>query len=114
LPHCQRHGRVLPSRRGLNAALEQLEAARKGNDYANVQALSEKLAFNGSGHVLHTLFWHSMSPDKTGDVVVYCDSRRCLTSQVAAEELEELGYRDVFVYAEGKAGWKDVGLPLVQ
>lgn len=53
-------------------------------------------------------------PDKTADVVVYCDSTRCLTSQVAAEELEELGYRDVFVYAEGKAGWKDAGLPLVQ
>ncbi len=50
--------------KGLNSALEQLEAARKSNDYASVQALSTKLAFNGSGHVLHTLFWHSMSPDK--------------------------------------------------
>ncbi len=50
--------------KGLNAAMEQLEAARKSNDYTHVQALSEKLAFNGSGHVLHTLFWHSMSPEK--------------------------------------------------
>jgi len=50
--------------KGLNAAMEQIEAARKGNDYAPIQALSEKLAFHGSGHVLHTLFWHSMSPDK--------------------------------------------------
>jgi Fe-Mn family superoxide dismutase len=50
--------------KGLNSALEQLEAARKGNDYTHVQALSEKLAFNGSGHVLHTLFWHSMTPEK--------------------------------------------------
>lgn len=50
--------------KGLNIALEQLEAARKGNEYGNIQALSEKLAFNGSGHVLHTLFWPSMTPDK--------------------------------------------------
>jgi Fe-Mn family superoxide dismutase len=50
--------------KGLNSALEQLEAARKDNDYASIQALSDKLAFNGSGHVLHTLFWRSMSPDK--------------------------------------------------
>ena len=50
--------------KGLNSALEQLEAARRDNDYAQIQALSNKLAFNGSGYVLHTLFWHSMSPDK--------------------------------------------------
>jgi Fe-Mn family superoxide dismutase len=47
---------------GLNDALGKLEAARKANDYASVQQLSRQLAFNGSGHVLHTLFWHSMSP----------------------------------------------------
>ncbi len=47
---------------GLNAALEGLQAARGKNDYAQVRALSRDLAFNGSGHVLHTLFWHSMSP----------------------------------------------------
>jgi len=53
-------------------------------------------------------------PDKATDVVVYCDSSKCLTSQVAGERLEELGYANVFDYAEGKAGWKDAGLPLVQ
>jgi Fe-Mn family superoxide dismutase len=50
--------------KGLNNALEQLDAARQNNDYTSVQAATEKLAFNGSGHVLHTLFWNSMSPDK--------------------------------------------------
>ena len=53
-------------------------------------------------------------PDRTRDVVVYCDSRKCLTAEVAAERLTELGYRNVFDYEEGKAGWKDAGLPLVQ
>jgi len=53
-------------------------------------------------------------PDRSRDVVVYCDSETCLTAQVAAERLTELGYRNVFDYEEGKAGWKDAGLPLVQ
>ncbi|HPC95138.1 MAG TPA: superoxide dismutase [Sedimentisphaerales bacterium] len=49
---------------GLNATLAKLEAARASGDYSAIKALSRDLAFNGSGHVLHTLFWHSMSPDK--------------------------------------------------
>lgn len=46
----------------LNEALSKLENARKSNDYASVQAISNEIAFNGSGHILHTLFWHSMKP----------------------------------------------------
>jgi len=53
-------------------------------------------------------------PDHSRDVVVYCDSATCLTSQVAAERLTKLGYKNVYDYEEGKAGWKDAGLPLVQ
>ena len=49
---------------GLNATLAKLEAARASGDYGAIKALSRDLAFNGSGHVLHTLFWHSMSPEK--------------------------------------------------
>ncbi len=48
---------------GLNAAMEKLQAAREKGDYAAIRALSSDLAFNGSGHVLHTLFWHSMTPN---------------------------------------------------
>jgi Fe-Mn family superoxide dismutase len=50
--------------KGLNEALQKLEAARKANDYSAIQSLSLQLAFHGSGHILHTLFWHSMSPNK--------------------------------------------------
>jgi Fe-Mn family superoxide dismutase len=49
---------------GLNATLAKLEAARVSGDYGAIKALSRDLAFNGSGHVLHTLFWNSMSPEK--------------------------------------------------
>jgi len=51
-----------------NAALSGLKDARKRNDYASVQALSNAIAFNGSGHVLHTLFWHSMKPGGSGEM----------------------------------------------
>ena len=50
--------------KGLNTALEKLQAARKSNDYGSIRATSRDLAFHGSGHVLHTLFWNSMSPAK--------------------------------------------------
>ena len=58
--HHQRHhaGYV----KGLNAVLERLHAARSGGDYAAIRALSRDLAFYGSGHVLHSLFWSSMTP----------------------------------------------------
>lgn len=49
-------------------ALQELEQARKNNDYSVIQALCNDLAFNGSGHVLHTLFWHSMKPGGGGDM----------------------------------------------
>ncbi len=50
--------------KGFNEALQKMEAARRANDFGTIGALSLQAAFNGSGHVLHTLFWHSMSPDK--------------------------------------------------
>ena len=48
--------------KGLNAVMERLEEARKSGDYAAVKALSGELAFHGSGHILHALFWYSMKP----------------------------------------------------
>jgi len=48
--------------KGLNAALDKLAEARKSGDFGDAKALSRDLAFNGSGHILHSLFWHSMAP----------------------------------------------------
>ena len=47
---------------GLNQTLEKLAETRKEGDFGNIKALSRDLAFHGSGHVLHTLFWNSMTP----------------------------------------------------
>jgi len=51
---------------GANAALEQLAEARTKNDFSRIAALEEALAFNLSGHVLHSLFWKNLAPNAGG------------------------------------------------
>ena len=52
--------------KGLNATFEKLADARARNDMASVKSLSRALAFHGSGHALHSLYWNSMSPSGGG------------------------------------------------
>jgi rhodanese-related sulfurtransferase len=51
-------------------------------------------------------------PDRSSEIVVYCSDADCDSSVIVAERLQELGYRNVLHYAEGKRGWVDAGLPL--
>jgi superoxide dismutase, Fe-Mn family len=50
---------------GVNAALEKLAAAREADDLSAIVGLEKALAFNLSGHVLHTLFWKNLTPGGT-------------------------------------------------
>jgi len=50
---------------GCNATADALAAARAGMDFARIKALSRDFAFNLSGHVLHTVYWMNLSPEKT-------------------------------------------------
>ena len=53
---------------GANAALDALEDARESGDYGTVKKLSRDLAFNASGHLLHSVFWPNMAPEsETGE-----------------------------------------------
>lgn len=51
---------------GLNAAEKALAQARQSGDFAMVQYWSRKVAFNGGGHWLHTMFWDVMAPSGKG------------------------------------------------
>jgi len=51
--------------RGANAALEKLEKVRKGEIEADIKAVLKELSFHIGGHVLHSIFWNSMSPEKS-------------------------------------------------
>jgi Fe-Mn family superoxide dismutase len=46
-----------------NECIEKMIDLRKKQDFAGIAALEHKLAFNVSGHVLHSLFWQNMSPN---------------------------------------------------
>ena len=63
--------------KGANQALERLGEAREKEDFTRIGALEKALAFNLSGHVLHTLFWQNLSPDggdkPTGDLASAID-----------------------------------------
>jgi Fe-Mn family superoxide dismutase len=51
---------------GANKALDKLEAARQSDDFDAIVGLQKSLAFNVSGHVMHSLFWKNLSPDGGG------------------------------------------------
>ncbi len=51
---------------GLNAAIEGLTQARRKSDFTRVKELTRALAFHGSGHILHSLYWASMTPKGGG------------------------------------------------
>ncbi len=54
----------------------------------------------------------TIAPDRSRTVVVYCSGPACGRSRVAAAAFTRLGYRDVRVYAGGKAEWFGAGLPM--
>jgi Fe-Mn family superoxide dismutase len=52
---------------GANKALEGLEEARAKNDFTRIAALEKQLGFHLSGHVMHSLFWQNLAPQKGGE-----------------------------------------------
>jgi len=48
--------------KGANTAIEKLDEAREKEDFTRVAAMEKALAFNLSGHVLHSLFWQNLTP----------------------------------------------------
>ena len=53
--------------KGLNAAEEKLDAMLKSGDYTNAKVVAKELAFHGSGHILHSIFWTNMKPVGGGE-----------------------------------------------
>src|SRR5258705_1270830 len=49
-----------------NETLEKLDEARDKSDFTRLGGLEKALAFNLSGHVLHSLFWRNLTPKGGG------------------------------------------------
>ena len=63
--HHDKHHRAYVT--GANQALDALADARARDDFSRTAALERQLAFNVSGHVLHSLFWQNLAPRAGGE-----------------------------------------------
>ncbi len=52
--------------KGANDTLDQLAEARDAGNFTALVGLEKTLAFNVSGHLLHSVYWPNMSPDGGG------------------------------------------------
>jgi len=66
---------------GLNAAEAALAKARETGDFSGVRTQSDLLAFHGSGHFLHVIFWQNMKANGGGPA----------TGAIAAEIAKKFG-----------------------
>jgi superoxide dismutase, Fe-Mn family len=53
--------------KGANTALAKLQEIRAKGDFTAISLLERNLAFNVSGHVLHSVFWTNLSPEGGGE-----------------------------------------------
>ena len=63
--HHDKHHRAYVT--GANQALDALADARARDDFSRTAALERSLAFNVSGHVLHSLYWQNLAPRAGGE-----------------------------------------------
>lgn len=71
---------------GLNNAEAKLAEAREKGDFALVKHWERELAFHGSGHILHTLFWNNMKAGGGGPA----------TGKVAGQIDKDFGGFEIF------------------
>jgi Fe-Mn family superoxide dismutase len=63
LHHSKHHAAYV---KGANETLDKLAEARDSDNYDHIGQLEKSLAFNLSGHVLHSILWKNMSPSGGG------------------------------------------------
>jgi Fe-Mn family superoxide dismutase len=63
LHHDKHHGAYV---KGANETLEKLDEASTKEDFSSLGKLEKALAFNLSGHVLHSVFWRNLAKKNGG------------------------------------------------
>lgn len=63
--HHDKHHRAYVD--GANQTVQKLIEARSRDDFSQIAALQHALAFNVSGHILHSIFWRNLSPKGGGE-----------------------------------------------
>lgn len=97
----------------------ELERAIDADEVTVVETLREQ--HFEQGHLPGAIHIHfeavgeraaELLPNKDAPIVTYCSNTGCRNSELAAAELEAMGYTNVRRYAEGKDDWQGAGLPL--
>ena len=90
---------------GLNNAEAKLQEAREKADFALVKHWMRELAFHGSGHILHSLYWAVMAPSgKGGGGKPEGDLLRRLESDFGSFDVFSKQFSATAVAVEG-SGW---------
>ena len=87
---------------GLNSAEVKIAEAREKGDFALIKHWERELAFHGSGHILHTLFWESMSPGGGGEATGAVSER--IKKDFGSYEAFKKQFSSAAVAVEG-SGW---------
>ena len=87
---------------GLNNAESKLKESREKADFTTIKHWERELAFHGSGHILHTLFWENMKPgggeSATGALLL------CLDKEFGSFDIFKKQFTAAAVAVEG-SGW---------
>jgi Fe-Mn family superoxide dismutase len=90
---------------GANTALGQLDEARATGDFTRIAAFERALAFNLSGHILHSIFWTNlMPPSKGGGGEPDGELARAITKDFGSFELFKRQLTEVAATIMG-SGW---------
>ena len=97
---------------------ELREKIERGDDFVLVDALGrqhyERSHLPGSVNLPYEFVddAEQVLSNKDAEIVVYCMNVDCAASGEEVRELEDMGYKNVRHYAEGKQDWLEAGLPV--
>lgn len=80
---------------GLNKAELALAEIRNTGNFTLIKHWERELAFHGSGHILHSIYWTIMAPLGAGDEQPLPETQRQIVKAFGSFE----GFKDQFTYA---------------
>lgn len=89
---------------GLNKAEESLAKARETGDFTSVKHLKREIAFHGSGHTLHTLYWANMCSSKNAKGTPSGDLLKAIESRFGSFDVFKKEFSAATAVVEG-SGW---------
>ena len=89
---------------GLNKAEKHLEEARSAGNFDLIKYWENELAFNGSGHILHSLYWTVMQPVSLGEDMPKTHTMKDITDYFGSYGAFKKQFTEAAAAVEG-SGW---------